>query len=90
MQDSAVQTYEWIETSSLSELVANFARIHMLISLFDGNPEKWILFLQSSGTAAEREQELPFAHRLRDRIALEPEHVERLTGLVREFSRLMA
>ena len=90
MPEPALQTYEWIETNNLSELVAHFARIHMLISLFDGDPEKWILFLQSSGTAAEREQDLPSAHRLRERLAVDPDHVERLSGLLREFSRLMA
>ena len=89
MQESAVQTFDWVDTTNLSELVANFARLHILVSLFDGDPEKWIGFLQTSGTPAEREQEIPFAMRLKHRLAVEPAHLERLTAVLREFSRLM-
>lgn len=89
MPDASFQTWDWVDTGNLSELVASFARIHMLLALFDGDPEKWIRFLQSSGTPAEREHELPFACRLKSRLDAEPEHLERLTCLMREFSRLL-
>ena len=63
-----VEAYEWIETSRLSELVANFARVHILISLFDGDPEKWLQFIRTEGTAEERQYDLPFVEDLRQRL----------------------
>jgi hypothetical protein len=82
----AVETYDWVETTNLSALVANFARVHMLLSIFDGEPDKWIAFLESSGTAEERRRDLPFAEALKDRITGDPGYIERLRRIVREFS----
>jgi hypothetical protein len=85
----AVETYDWIDTRNLSELVANFARIHMLLSLFDGEPNKWIDFLESSGTDEERALDLPFAEALKRRVIDDPGLIERLRQVVREFSALV-
>ena len=79
----AVETYDWVDTKNLSELVADFARIHMLLSLFDGEPDKWIKFLESSGTDEERALDLPFAEALKRRMVEDPGHIERLS-----FARL--
>jgi len=89
VQAMAVETYDWVETANLSVLVANFARIHMLFSLFDGDPDKWIDFLESHGTAEERRNDLPFAEELKRRIAEEPRHLDRLRQAVRDFSMLV-
>ncbi|HEX3577471.1 MAG TPA: hypothetical protein VHY33_02810 [Thermoanaerobaculia bacterium] len=85
----AVETYDWIDTTNLSALVANFARIHMLLSMFDGEPQKWIEFLESHGTDEERLRDLPFAEDLKRRIAEDPEYLARLRHLVRDFSALV-
>jgi hypothetical protein len=79
---------EWIDTSSLSTVVANFARVHMLLSIFDGEPEKWIDFLRREGTADERARDLPFAEELGRRAAGDPSLLMRLRTIVREFSAL--
>lgn len=89
MQAMAVETYDWIDTTNLSALVANFARIHMLLSLFDGDPEKWIDFLESHGSEEERRNDLPFAEELKLRIAEDPRHLDRLRQVVRDFSMLV-
>ena len=89
MKAMAVETYDWIDTRNLSELVANFARIHMLLSLFDGEPNKWIDFLESSGTDEERALDLPFAEALKRRVIDDPGLIERLRQVVREFSALV-
>src|SRR4051794_31210839 len=86
--DPIVEAYEWIETSRLSELVANFARVHILISLFDGDPEKWLQFIRTEGTPDERQYDLPFVEDLRQRLASEPFLVEDMRRLVREFSAM--
>src|SRR5438270_651607 len=59
----AVETYDWIDTTNLSALVANFARVHMLLSMFDGEPQKWIEFLECNGTDEERRRDGSFIQR---------------------------
>jgi hypothetical protein len=87
---SALETYDWIDTTNLSQLVATFARAHMLVALFDGDPQKWIEFLDENGTPEERQRELPMAQQFRRRMATDPLYVERLRKIVREFSQLIA
>jgi hypothetical protein len=89
VQAMAVETYDWIDTTNLSALVANFARVHMLLSMFDGDPDKWIEFLESNGTEEERRRDFPFAEDLKRRIADDPEYLDRLRHLVRDFSTLV-
>ena len=87
---TALETYDWIDTTNLSQLVANFARAHMLVALFDGDPQKWIEFLDENGTPEERQREMPVAQQFRRRMATDPLYVERLRKIVREFSQLIA
>ena len=87
--ETTVETYDWVDTTNLSVLVAGFARIHMLLSLFDGDPDKWIDFLVSNGTAEERRNDLPFAESLKHRIADDPLHIDRLRKVVHDFSLLV-
>lgn len=83
-----VEAYDWIETSRLSELVANFARVHILIALFDGDPDKWLEFIATDGTPEEREYDVPFILRIKDRLDSEPHLIDDMRHLVRQFSSL--
>jgi len=85
-----IETFDWIDTSRMSHVVANFARAHILIALFDGDPDKWIDFLKTEGTSDEVANDLPFAMSVKRRLADDPQHVERLRNMVREFSELVA
>ncbi len=87
---AGVEEYDWIRTSSLSELVANFARVHILISLFDGDPDKWRQFILRDGTDEEREHDLPFLVRIKERIEADPALIPKMRRLVRELSLLFA
>jgi hypothetical protein len=87
---SALETYDWVDTTNLSQLVANFARAHMLMALFDGDPQKWIQFLNENGTPEERRLEMPVAQQFRRRVASDPHYIERLRTIVREFSQIIA
>ena len=84
-----VETYDLIDTTNLSALVANFARVHMLLSMFDGEPDKWIEFFEWSGTPEERRRDLPFAEEIKQRIAEDPEYLSRLRHVVGELSALV-
>ena len=85
-----VEVQPWVEPSHASMLVANFARVHILVSLFDGDPEKWIRFIMRSGTDVERTNDLPFVQALKRRIEREPLLVDDLRRIVREFSTIVA
>jgi hypothetical protein len=87
---NALETYDWVDTTNLSRLVANFARAHMLVSIFDGDPQKWIEFLDQNGTPDERARELPAARDFQRRLARDPKYIEDLRTMVRELSGLLA
>jgi len=89
VQEVAVEAYEWVDTTNLGEVAANFARAQLLVTVFDGDPEKWIQFIETSGTAEERERDLPFAREVKRRLDDDPRHVERLRRHLRALSRLL-
>ena len=86
---NALEAYDWVDTTNLSQLVANFARVHMLVALFDGDPQKWIDFLDENGTPEERRREMPVAQAFRRRAMSEPGYIDRLREAVRQFSNLL-
>ena len=86
---SALEAYDWVDTTNLSQLVANFARVHMLVALFDGDPQKWIDFLDENGTPEERRRELPVAQAFRRRAMSEPGYIDKLREAVQQFSNLL-
>ena len=88
-QVSALEAYDWVDTTNLSQLVADFARVHMLVALFDGDPQKWIEFLDENGTPEERRREMPVAQAFRRRAMSEPGYVDKLREAVRQFSNLL-
>ncbi len=84
-----VEAFTFVRTVDLSPLVGDFARVHMFLSLFDGDPDKWIDFIEREGTPHEREHDLPFAKAIKYRMAKEPDVIPRLRQLVKEFSSLV-
>src|SRR5258706_11169867 len=84
-----VEAFTTVKTVDLSPLVGDFARVHMFLSLFDGDPDKWIDFIEREGTPHEREHDLPFARAIKYRMAKEPDVIPRLRQLVHEFSSLV-
>ncbi len=85
----AFETYDWVDTTNLSTLVANFARIHMLLSIFDGDPQKWIEFLEWNGTVEERRRDIPFAEKIKRRMIEDPRYIDRLRQVVLDFATLV-
>jgi hypothetical protein len=86
---SALEAYDWVDTTNLSQLVANFARVHMLVALFDGDPQKWIEFLDQNGTPEERQREMPVAQAFRRRAMRDPGYIDKLRAAVQQFSNLL-
>lgn len=88
--DPAVEIHEWVDTSNLSELVASFARIHILLAVFDGNPDRWLDMIAADGTPEEREADFRFLVGLKKRMMERPTLLEELRGSIRDFARLIA
>ena len=85
-----VEVLDWVDPSSLSGVVSDFARIHILFSLFDGDPDKWLSMIAANGTASERAHDAPFLHDLKRRFAADPMLPGRLRRVVGDFVQLMA
>ncbi|MCU1246808.1 MAG: hypothetical protein JWN02_2718 [Acidobacteria bacterium] len=85
-----VEVCDWVDMAPASALVTQFARVHILVSLFDGDPEKWEQFIRLYGTEQEREHDLPFIEELRGRLETEPNLLDDLRRLMGDFSALMA
>lgn len=88
--DPAVEVHEWVDTSNLSQLVASFARIHILLAVFDGNPDRWIEMINVDGTPEEREGDLRFLLALKRRMAARPTLLDELRESVQDFARLVS
>ncbi|HEX9983343.1 MAG TPA: hypothetical protein VGF69_08765 [Thermoanaerobaculia bacterium] len=84
------ETYELMPTWSLYGLAENFARLQILLTLFDGDPEKWLDFIDRFGSERERLEDVPFLEELKVRLAEDPEALEQMRRLIREASTLLA
>lgn len=85
----AVEAYPPVRLVDLSPLVGDFARVHMFLQIFDGDPDKWIEFLEREGSAEEKKNDLPFARAIKYRASIDPTVLPRLRALVAEFSTLV-
>ena len=79
------EAQEWVPTTG-SKLVSDFARTHILLGIFDGDPDRWLEFLLREGTPAEREHDVPWIQGVRRRMIADPELLDRMRWLLREWS----
>ena len=86
---ATVEIHDWVSPLGGSKLVSNFARAHILVSMFDGDPEKWLEFILRDGTPDEREHDVPFLHEMTRKIATDPTYLPRLKDALRKVSSLL-
>jgi len=87
--ETAIEIHEWVETRPLSNLVASFARIHILLSVFNGDADAWLAMIASSGTEDEVANDAPFLMALKRRLVKEPHLIDELRDAVQRFANLM-
>ena len=87
--ETAVEVVEWVDTRSLSTLVGNFARVHILLSVFNGDADSWLSMISSSGTEEEVANDAPFLMALKRRLVKEPQLIEELRAALQHFAGLM-
>ena len=88
-QQQTIEVHDWDGTPDVYGLVADFARIHVLLSIFDGDTAKWLEMIESVGTRTEKLADAPFLRMLQQRLIREPELIDELQRVVGEFARLV-
>ena len=83
--DVPVEVLEWTPRWSLGAVAANFARVQMLLTLFDGDPDKWLEMIERSGSA-EDEADVPFLVVMKQRISDDPSFIDDMRRIVAEFA----
>lgn len=87
--EAAIEVHDWVDTRPLSSLVASFARVHILLSVFDGDTDTWLAMIASSGTEEEVANDAPFLAALKRRLVQEPHLIDELRNAVQQFANLM-
>lgn len=87
--EPAIEVHDWVDTRPLSSLVARFARVHILLSVFDGDADLWLAMIASSGTPEEVANDAPFLTALKRRLVQEPHLIDELRSAVQQFADLM-
>lgn len=85
-----VEAYDWVPTSNLARTVAEFARMQILVTLFDTDPDKWLDFIRRYGTADEHRDDVPFLLQLRERMQQDPTIAGDMRRIIREVAALFA
>ena len=87
--DPEVEVFDWVSPLGGSRFVSNVARAHILVSLFDGEPQKWLDFIGNDGTDDERQHDVPFLIELSRRMQSDPSYLPRLRDALRTLSSLL-
>lgn len=77
----AVELPRW----SLMGLAEDFARMQILLSVFDGDPEKWLSQIDLHG-GPELDRDVAFLREVQQRIDADPRYLEDMRRLLREFA----
>jgi hypothetical protein len=85
-----VESYEWLPTSNLAGTVSDFARMQILVTLFDTDPDKWLDFIRRYGTAEELRDDVPFLVSMRERMRENPALGATMRRLVAEVAMIFA
>lgn len=63
----------------------DFARVQILLSLFDGDPEKWLAQIDPHGSP-EMDGDVAFLRDVQQRLIDDPNYLEDMRRIVREFA----
>lgn len=80
-----VEIIDWTPRWGMGALAANFARIQILLTMYDGDPDKWLEAVERAGTT-EDEGDVPFLVVMKGRLATDPNLLEDLRRIVNEFA----
>lgn len=87
--DAAVEVLDWTPHWSLGSVAANFARMQMLVSLFDGDPDKWLTVIEQTGSADD-EEDVPFLQSVKQRMGNDATFIDDMRRIISEFAARFA
>ncbi|HEX8169968.1 MAG TPA: hypothetical protein VF824_05440 [Thermoanaerobaculia bacterium] len=79
-----VEVIDWAPRWSFWGVAADFARVQILLNVFDGDPDKWLSLIARNGS--DDDGDLPFLTSMKERLADDPSYLDDLRRLVREFA----
>ena len=81
----AVEVIEWTPRWGFSGASANFARLQILMTVFDGDPDKWLDAIVRWGNTGD-DSDVPFLVAMKQRIAQEPNFLDDMRRIMHAFS----
>lgn len=81
----AVEVIEWTPRWGFSGASANFARLQILMTVFDGDPDKWLDAIVRWGNTGD-DSDVPFLVAIKQRIAKDPRFLADMRLIMSEFA----
>ena len=83
--EASVEILEWTPRWGFSGASANFARLQILMTIFDGDPDKWLDAIVRWGNKGD-DIDVPFLVALKQHIAHDPTFLDDMRRIMRDFS----
>ena len=80
-----VEVLEWTPRWGFSGASANFARLQILINVFDGDPDKWLDAIVRWGNKGD-DADVPFLAAIKQRLVQDPHFLEDMQHIMQEFA----
>ena len=80
-----VDVIDWAPRWSFWGLSANFARVQILLTVFDGDPDKWLDAIERWGREFD-EGDVPFLVAMKQRLGEDPSLLDDMRRIMTEFA----
>lgn len=82
---AAVEIIEWTPRWGFSGASANFARLQILMTVFDGDPDKWLDAIVRWGNKGD-DTDVPFLVAIKQRLVHDPSFLDDMLRIMHDFS----
>jgi hypothetical protein len=82
---AVMESIDWVPRWSWFGVAEDFARVQILLTVFDGDPDKWLEMIRTSGTL-EDQADVPFLMEMKQRMEEDSEVIDDMRRIVREFA----
>ena len=80
-----IEAVDWLPRWSWFGVAEDFARVQILLTVFDGDPDKWLEMIRTSGTLDDQ-ADVPFLLEMKQRMEEDAEVIGDMRRIVREFA----
>ncbi len=82
---AAVEVIEWTPRWGFSGASANFARLQILMTVFDGDPDKWLDAVVRWGNKGD-DVDVPFLVAIKQRLVQDPHFLDDMQNIMQDFA----